>query len=312
MSIEYITAVWELSPYKAEKLVVQLACADWANHDGEFWPSLTEIARKARITKPGAIGIMEQLRDDGEFIQLEANTGRGHTNRYRFGDRYQEAVQEIRSQWQQKREIKGKPPLPIADEERVNENIKRVNENGIKGKPELAHIRKNRHEPSIEPSVCESPVPAPASPHTQDPVGIATSILGMIPIYLQETIEAADITQPHLWRKCCEDWKASRYSLRNIPGLIDKYRRAESQDARDKENTINGKNRTYKTAGERAAESTIELARKLAPAGGNGADPAIPGFEWFDAVAGIGNGDLPADLDSNANRNPKRITQGRV
>lgn len=310
MSIEYITAVWELSPYKAEKLVVQLACADWANHDGEFWPSLTEIARKARLTKPGAIGIMAQLCEDGEFVQIEANTGRGHTNKYKFGEQYQDAVQAIRSQWQQKREVKGKAPLPFVEGERVNENIKRVNEACIKGKRELAHIRKNRHEPSIEPSVCESPVPAPANPHTQDPVEIATSILGMIPIYLQETIEAAEITQPHLWRKCCEDWKASRYSLRNIPGLLDKYRRAESQDARDKERT-NGQNRTYKTAGERAAESTFKLAQQLTPASDNGADPAIPGFEWFDAVAGIGVRSVPAHLDEHTQGHPRQLTNGQ-
>ena len=276
MSIEYITAVWELSPYKAEKLVVQLACADWANHDGEFWPSLTEICKKARITKPGAIGILEQMKADAEIHLVSSGGGRGYTNRYQFGYHYQEAVAEIRQAWQAKREIKGKPPLPIQEEERVNENIKRVNEECIKGKPELAHIRKNRHEPSIEPSVCVSPVPGPASPHTQDPVEIATSILGAIPIYSQETIEAAGITQSHIWRKCCEDWKASRYSLRNIPGLIDKYRRAESQDARDKEQQ-NGTHRPVReTANGRAARRTLEIIAELTGQNGgdSGPDPA--------------------------------------
>lgn len=140
--------------------------------------------------------------------------------------------------------------------------------NSKPNKTEINKTEKNK-------TVCESPVPATANPRTQDPVDIATSILGMIPIYLQETIEAAGITQPRLWRKCCEDWKASRYSLRNIPGLIDKYRRAESQDARDKE-IQNGQNRPVReTANGRAARRTLEIIAELTgqDSGDSGLDP---------------------------------------
>lgn len=73
----------------------------------------------------------------------------------------------------------------------------------------------------------------------------------------------------------------------------------------------NGQNRTYKTAGERAAESTFKLAQQLTPASDNGADPAIPGFEWFDAVAGIGVRSVPAHLDEHTQGHPRQLTNGQ-
>jgi len=152
MAIEFIEAVWQISPFKAEKLLVQLACADWANADGEFWPTYDEISKKARVTKPGAIGIVEQLLTEGEFVLVEKGGGRGKTNHYRFSDDYLETVASVRQAWAKARERKGKRALPNPVEERVNQDnpliLKRVNENDEKGKPELSHIRKNRQEPS--------------------------------------------------------------------------------------------------------------------------------------------------------------------
>jgi hypothetical protein len=151
MAIEFIEAVWQISPYKAEKLLVQLACADWSNADGEFWPTYSEIAKKARVSKPGAIGIIEQLLADGEFVLVEKGGGRGNVNRYKFGEDYMETVTTVRQTWAKIRERKGKRALPNVPQERVNEGDpfpgERVNQNDEKGKPELLHIRKNRHEP---------------------------------------------------------------------------------------------------------------------------------------------------------------------
>lgn len=114
MAVEFIQAVWELSPYAAEKIVVQLACADWADARGFFFPSLDEIAQKARITKRGAIKIFEQMKRDGEIIVVSSNRGRGKRNSYKFGARYQEAVLEIRAHWKAKREgLKGEPRSPF-------------------------------------------------------------------------------------------------------------------------------------------------------------------------------------------------------
>lgn len=169
MAIEFITAVWKMSPYQAEKLLVHLALADWSNDEGTVWPSYQEIADKARITKPGAIKIIQKMIEDGELERLEAGNGRGHKSSYRMAAHYVEAVQNIRSEWASKRKEKSKPRLPLAEPERVNEkhqkvnpvdpfkgkpdlpfSEERVNENAIKGKREVAHIRTNRHEPSEE------------------------------------------------------------------------------------------------------------------------------------------------------------------
>ncbi|HKQ90328.1 MAG TPA: hypothetical protein VJZ77_06585, partial [Blastocatellia bacterium] len=89
MAVEFITIIWRLSPYRAEKLLVQLAFADWSNLDGEFHPTYTEVAEKARITKAGAIGIVQSMIDDKEIEMIErGGTGRGNRNRYRFAEKY--------------------------------------------------------------------------------------------------------------------------------------------------------------------------------------------------------------------------------
>lgn len=312
MAIEYIQAVWELSPYKAEKLLVQLACADWANADGEFWPSLTEIAKKARLSKPGVIGIFDQLKADGEVILIEANTGRGHTNRYQFGPRYLEAVSEIRDKWQSKRAEKGQPARPFNNSQRVNENIKRVNQDEEKGKPELAHIRKNRHEPSSkEPEEAPRPVFDLGTALEDAYPGYATNIRTMKELY--ELVTRVQGTAEHVrgfssWLAECYPMKANGpYAFKD---LFPEY--VKSTQCNSSENHHAKNRRTYQTAGERAAHSTIELARRLAPEGGNGADSALPGFEWFDAIAGLGHGALPANLDADTTRDPRRLTDGQL
>ena len=108
-----------------------------------------------------------------------------------------------------------------------------------------------------------------ARPHTPqgiDPVAIALEAFPMMPIYHQETIDNAGITQSHLWRKAVADWKANRYSERNITGLVDYYYRLEKQESREKEYQTNGQNRHQtirESHNERAARETIEYIERL-------------------------------------------------
>ena len=134
---------------------------------------------------------------------------------------------------------------------------------------------------------------AAARPHTPqgiDPVAIALEAFPMMPIYHQETIDNAGITQSHLWRKAVEDWKANRYSTRNITGLIDKYYRLEKQESRDKEyqngqNGISTRTTTRTTAGERKAGEYLALQRKLGADASNDPDyKPLPGFEWLESI----------------------------
>jgi hypothetical protein len=132
----------------------------------------------------------------------------------------------------------------------------------------------------------------PARPHTPqgiDPVAIALEAFPMMPIYHQETIEGAGITQSHLWRKAVEDWKANRYSARNITGLVDSYYRLEKQESRDKEyqNGKNANGHKRESHNERAARETFNLIAKLTGQEG-GDDRPDPADSIFKLPAAFG------------------------
>lgn len=178
MAIEFIQAVWEMSAYRAEKLLVQLACADWANDAGEFWPSYDEIAHKARVTKPGAIGIIQQLLDDGDIVLIEkSDGGRGRRNRFRFSDHYLDAVDEVRRKWQASRARNGKPALPNPAQKTVNQpyrkKTEKVNENDEKGKPGPCAYK----EGSVMNRQGEEG--DPLSPPAEDPLALAIAKVGL-------------------------------------------------------------------------------------------------------------------------------------
>jgi hypothetical protein len=153
---------------------------------------------------------------------------------------------------------------------------------------------KNTREESAREALVISQETTPARPHTPqgiDPVAIALEAFPMMPIYHQETIDNAGITQSHLWRKAVEDWRSNRYSARNITGLVDSYYRLEKQEARDKEYQANGQNgisnrtTTRTTAGERKAGEYLALQRKLGADASNDPDyKPLPGFEWLESI----------------------------
>lgn len=63
--------------------------------------------------------------------------------------------------------------------------------------------------------------------------GVYQSVYGtQAPIYHQEAIENADIGDLELWRNCVADWKANRYSTRNISGLVNSYRERKEKHAK--------------------------------------------------------------------------------
>lgn len=132
----------------------------------------------------------------------------------------------------------------------------------------------------------------PARPHTPqgiDPVAIALEAFPAMPIFHQETIDNAGITQSHLWRKAVTDWKANRYSARNITGLVDSYYRLEKQESRDKEyqNGQNGNGHKRESHNERAARETFNLIAKLTGQEG-GDDRPDPADSIFKLPAAFG------------------------
>jgi hypothetical protein len=152
---------------------------------------------------------------------------------------------------------------------------------------------KNTREESAREALVISQETTPARPHTPqgiDSVAIALEAFPAMPIYHQETIDNAGITQSHLWRKALADWKANRYSARNITGLVDSYYRLEKQEAREKEyqngqNGISTRTTNRTTAGERKAGEYLALQRKLGADASNDPDyKPLPGFEWLESI----------------------------
>lgn len=81
MSIRVMSQIWDSGPSDRSELVVMLALADYANDDGECWPSMAGIAQKARMTERGAQKILRRLEETG-WLKIETGGGRGGKNHY--------------------------------------------------------------------------------------------------------------------------------------------------------------------------------------------------------------------------------------
>lgn len=79
-----MTAVWELSPYRGERLLIHLALADYANDEGVCWPGQKTLARKARCSQNFVGLALKQMVKDGWLEQKVASNGRGNQARYRL------------------------------------------------------------------------------------------------------------------------------------------------------------------------------------------------------------------------------------
>lgn len=83
MNIRIMSAVWhDATQYKEGTLLVLLALADWANDEGWCWPSVRQIAAKARLQERQAYNVIRQLESDGVVVR-QSGGGRGNATRYR-------------------------------------------------------------------------------------------------------------------------------------------------------------------------------------------------------------------------------------
>lgn len=83
MSIKILSLAWECDIEDRSDLLVFLALADFANDEGECWPSMRRVAEKARVTERGAQKIVRRL-EAGGWLTIEAGGGRGGCNFYRL------------------------------------------------------------------------------------------------------------------------------------------------------------------------------------------------------------------------------------
>lgn len=81
MSIRVMTAVWDSPCEDPSTLLLLLALADWANDQGECWPSVANLATKARMSVRNCQLHLRRLEKIGVIDCLPGN-GRTHTNHY--------------------------------------------------------------------------------------------------------------------------------------------------------------------------------------------------------------------------------------
>ena len=83
MSIPASKAVWDCSKQqKSGALVVLLAIANYANHDGIAWPAVSTLARKTRMSKRNVQRWLKALQGDGE-LKIFRNKGKHGSNLYK-------------------------------------------------------------------------------------------------------------------------------------------------------------------------------------------------------------------------------------
>lgn len=83
MSVRTMAKVWEQSSHAGTELLMLLAIADFADDEGNAYPSIGTLATKCRMTARNVNHIMVALRASGELEVLE-NMGPHGTNRYRI------------------------------------------------------------------------------------------------------------------------------------------------------------------------------------------------------------------------------------
>lgn len=83
MSVRTSAAVWECSQHSGTELLMLLAIADFADDNGNAYPSVGTLATKCRTTSRHANRILSVLRTSGE-LEIRMNEGPKGTNRYRI------------------------------------------------------------------------------------------------------------------------------------------------------------------------------------------------------------------------------------
>ncbi len=84
VSIRVMARVWEHSQSSGGQLLVLLAIADFADDHGKAWPSVSTLAKKARISERHTQKVIKQLKDMGELVADQRPSGHWGTNLYRI------------------------------------------------------------------------------------------------------------------------------------------------------------------------------------------------------------------------------------
>lgn len=129
MSIKWISYIWDKTDYRQGERLVALSLADFANDEGECFPYLETIARKANVSVRQVQRILRNFEGDG-FIEMVNRPGRG-----------------IKPQFKLKKVTSA---TPFKDREKVTSATKKGDiQNKKKVTSRTSYIK---DEPSLEPS----------------------------------------------------------------------------------------------------------------------------------------------------------------
>ena len=81
MSVVMLSRVWKQSKTRRNELLVMLALADFANDAGQAWPSVSTLAKKARLSERETHYVLRQLKHSRE-LKIERNKGPHGCNLY--------------------------------------------------------------------------------------------------------------------------------------------------------------------------------------------------------------------------------------
>ena len=152
MSIKLMAQIWESGPQNQTERFVLLALADYANDEGECWPSIGGIASKCVMSDRGIQKVLKRL-EDGGWLSIEEGGGRKNCNLFTI---------------KTPNEVHPERGSPLAkNPEPQCKNPERGSENPEPGSPEPSRT-------IIEPSVdtpCGSPKPKKQKRATALPEG---------------------------------------------------------------------------------------------------------------------------------------------
>jgi len=84
LSIRWLTAVWDSSPYDGTKLLIHLGMADHANEEGRFFVAQTSLARKARSSVEYVRRTVATMIEDELLIIEKKGHSKGRATEYRL------------------------------------------------------------------------------------------------------------------------------------------------------------------------------------------------------------------------------------
>jgi len=158
MSIEIMSKVWKEAPYHGNKLLCLLACADWANDDGEVFPSYNKIGTKIRITRRSAIRLLSSFVDDGTVSKIHRRNKNTHSsNLFKIHPENFAKIASLMESSKQEREVLGDSPVTVK-KKRVVTATSPSSDSNVTGVSDSNVTHIHHVEPSPYPSlIVENP-----------------------------------------------------------------------------------------------------------------------------------------------------------